>query len=97
MKSIILGLPDDIKSGSGGDQAVHNYLLHYNLVQGVKTMDNFERVATLHLIESSDLNINSNGHIVNPDGSISEIVHQWDRHPPLADAISEKYAASLPA
>lgn len=91
MKSIMLGLPKDIRSGSGGDQAVHNYLLHYNCLPYAKVLDNFERVATLHFVSGSDLGLSPEGHVVNPDGSISEIAHQWDRHPHLLNAINKKY------
>jgi hypothetical protein len=93
IQSIMLGLPEDIRSGSGGDQAVHNYLLHYNFLPYAKVLDNFERVATLHFVGGSDLGLSAEGHVVNPDGSISEIAHQWDRHPHLSNVINAKYAA----
>jgi hypothetical protein len=91
MQSVMLGLPEDIKAGEHGDQAVHNYCLYNGLFRKCIVLENFVRVATLHFVKATDLRINNDGLIINPDGLISEIAHQWDRHADLAAAIMKKY------
>lgn len=87
MEQLILGLPERPKSAAGGDQGVHNYILHSGLLGNVSIMDNFQRVATLHHVNGAELRTDQNGCVVNPDGGISEIAHQWDRHRHLEEAI----------
>jgi len=77
---------------SGADQGVHNYIVHHRLIGGIVVLDNFERVATLHYVDGASLGVDEKGRVVNPDGSISEIAHQWDRHPHLASAIAHMAA-----
>jgi hypothetical protein len=77
---------------SGADQGVHNYIVHHRLIGGIVARDNFERVATLHYVDGASLGVDEKGRVVNPDGSISEIAHQWDRHPHLAAAIAHAAA-----
>ena len=79
------------KQMTDGDQGVHNYLLHNGLLRQAKILENFERVATLHHVPGDQLHIDSAGHVVNPDGSISEIVHQYDRHPHLFSAVQKSF------
>src|SRR5579863_154643 len=90
MQSTILELPAAVKSGVGGDQAVHNFLLHEGSLPQVSILENFARVATLHLVEGATLRIDGKARVVNPDGTVSEIAHQWDRHAHLRKAILAK-------
>ena len=91
MQIILLTLLPRVQKTDGDDQGVHNYLLHSGLLPQAKVLENFERVATLHHVPGEQLHINAAGHVVNPDGSISEIVHQYDRHPHLFSAIQESF------
>jgi hypothetical protein len=84
-------LPQDALQ-SGVDQCLHNYIFHHRLIGGIVARDNFERVATLHHVDGAGLRADEKGRVVNPDGSISEIAHQWDRHPHLAAAIAHAAA-----
>jgi hypothetical protein len=88
MKIMLLSLPLNLATG---DQGVHNYLLHCGLLPEARALDNFERVATLYYVPSEELHIDMAGHVVNPGGSVSEIVHQYDIHPHLRDAILESF------
>jgi hypothetical protein len=88
MQMLILGLPDAAADGFGGDQAVHNYILHSGLLAEARTLDNFERVATLHYVAGAEVYSDKDGCVVNPNGGTSEIAHQWDRHPHLTATIS---------
>jgi hypothetical protein len=87
MQMLILGFSDDIKQKFGGDQGVHNYILHSGFLAEAKALDNFERVATLNYVSGAEVHPDNNGCVVNPNGTISEIAHQWDRHPHLTAAI----------
>jgi len=72
----------------GADQGLHNYIAHHGLIEAASFLDNYRRVATLHHVDGADLRPGEAGRVVNPDGSVSEIAHQWDRHPDLAAAIA---------
>jgi len=74
---------------SDGDQGVHNYILHSGLLPQARVLENFERVATLHHVPSEQLHVDAAGYVVNPDGSISEIVHKYDRHPHLFSVLQK--------
>ncbi|MEJ0050936.1 MAG: hypothetical protein WDN02_06990 [Methylovirgula sp.] len=94
MQSAIMGLPAHIKNGERGDQAVHNYILHSGLLPEASPIENFVRVATLHFVDRESVCADSDARVINPDGSISEIAHQWDRHPSLMKAINTKYGVN---
>jgi hypothetical protein len=91
MQIILLTLLSTVRM-TNGDQGVHNYVLHDGRIPHAKVLENFERVATLHYVPEDQLHIGAGGQVVNPDGSVSEIVHQYDRHPHLASAILKSYA-----
>lgn len=89
MQVLMLSLPDDVKK-RWADQAVHNYVVHSGLVTGATILENFRRVATLHYVSGAEVHPDEDSCVVNPDGQVSEIAHQWDRHPHLTAAIMEK-------
>ena len=89
MQIILLTLLPTVRMD--GDQGVHNYALHSGLLPQAKVLENFERVATLHHVPGEQLHVDVVGQVVNPDGSISEIVHQYDRHPHLFSAIQKSF------
>ena len=74
----------------GIDQAILNYIAHLGLVAGSEVRPNFREVATLGLTPRERLSI-ADGDIVNPDGSISAIVHQYDRFADLWQAVAARY------
>ena len=55
---------------------------------------NYGRVATLGLTPGERLRF-ADGHVVNPDGGISPIVHQHDRHPHLDAPVHARWGAGL--
>ena len=57
-------------------------------------MPNHSRVATLGMVPTSKLTLKE-GMIHNPDGSVSPIVHQYDRHPLLMTAMWSRWAADV--
>jgi glycosyltransferase involved in cell wall biosynthesis len=52
-------------------------------------MANFDRVATLHYVKGDSLDCDEKGRILNANGEISEIAHQWDRHQRLRKKIEQ--------
>ncbi len=69
----------------GADQAACNLAIHLALIEA-EVLPNYGRVATLGMSPASSLTF-QNGKVVNPNGTISAIVHQHDRHPHLAEAV----------
>ena len=94
MQMLMLALPTKRRIIRGGDQGIHNYLLHSGYLPKARVLGNFERVATLHHITSGELHPDKNALVVNPDGTVSEIAHQWDRHPHLAYGISTAFGST---
>lgn len=79
----------------GADQAACNIAIHMGLLQA-EVRDNYGRVATIGLTPGARLGLRD-GQVVNPDGSISAIVHQHDRHPHLAEAMHRRWGQGLEA
>ncbi|MFN3668785.1 MAG: hypothetical protein ACK4VY_05715 [Brevundimonas sp.] len=77
----------------GADQAACNLAAHLGLVEH-EVKANYGRVATLGLTSSDALTVRD-GLIVNPDGGVSALVHQYDRHPALMDMVHKHWGADL--
>jgi hypothetical protein len=64
----------------GTDQAVHNYILYKDLVKGVKFYKNCDGpVFTMSYSKEENLQFDNQGFLLNLDGSIINILHQYDR------------------
>lgn len=87
MKRLISGLLEKGLTCRDGDQGVHNYIAHSAMIGEAVFLDNYRRVATLHYVDGASLHTDECGRVVNPDGDVSELAHQWDRHPQLVAAI----------
>lgn len=74
----------------GTDQAACNIAVHLGLVDA-DIRENYGRVATIGTSDGDKLRVREDGVIVNHDGTVSAVVHQYDRHPHLADAMIEKW------
>ena len=83
----------EIGGAFGADQAACNIAVHLGLIGG-EVVPNYGRVATLGLTPSEHLSV-SGGRIVNPDGSVSPIVHQHDRHSALAAAMHARWGGEM--
>ena len=77
----------------GADQAAFNLAVHLGLIQA-EVRANHSRVATVGLSAGQGLSISPDG-LRNPDGSLSAIVHQYDRHPTLVDVVHERWGRGL--
>lgn len=78
---------------SGVDQAIHNVILARRLVEGSVAVENGGTVMTVPTAESTGLHLLDDGLIANPDGSISAVVHQYDRDAHIRSAIERRYSA----
>lgn len=81
----------EIGGAFGADQAACNIVLHLGLVEG-EVKANYGRIATVGLTPGEALSLDGMGRIVNPDGGVSPIVHQYDRHPALTAAMRDRWA-----
>jgi hypothetical protein len=77
----------------GPDQAAHNYLLHRGLLAPCLEMQNGSS-AILTLGFRSPFLLDDSGLVLNADGSVPTIVHQFDRHPDLERRIRARLNAS---
>ncbi|GAA0644271.1 hypothetical protein [Brevundimonas lenta] len=82
-----------IGGGFGIDQASLAAAVGYGLIPA-DIQDNYRRVATVGLsLEGVGV---VDGVIVNPDGGFSPVVHQYDRHENLVQAVRERWATATP-
>lgn len=64
------------------DQALHNILLYGGRLPAVRAVPNgFGRVLTLGKMTAVE--VDRDGRVLNADGSLPAVVHQWDRHAEL--------------
>ncbi len=85
------------RSGRGGafgaDQAALNVAVHFGLVE-CEMQRNYGRVATLGWHDNVGAQATEDGVILNPDGSMSPIVHQYDRRDDLANAVARRWSTT---
>jgi hypothetical protein len=68
---------------NGSDQGIHNYLLRTGRLDPVAVISNGHgRVLTLGAMREIDRD--ADGYVLNADGSRPAVLHQYDRHGPLA-------------
>lgn len=64
----------------GIDQGVHNYILHSGKIKNVKFYENYHGpVLTMHFSKDEKLRFDDRGYLLNEDGSVINILHQYDR------------------
>ena len=83
----------EIGGAFGADLAAFNLAIHQGLL-GATVRGNYGRVATLGLTPGDRLRFEG-GQVVNPDASVSPIVHQHDRHPHLDAPVHARWGAGL--
>jgi hypothetical protein len=69
---------------SGGDQGIHNYLrLEKKLSRLTVHPNRRAPVMTMGVMESGDYQVTNSGLVLNDDGSVPPVLHQYDRLPEL--------------
>lgn len=84
----------EIGGAFGADQAACNLAAHLGLME-MDVLPNYGRVATVGLTPSKGLSL-ADGRILNPDGTASPIVHQYDRHLDLLQAMHARWGVGYP-
>lgn len=74
------------------DQGVHNYLLYNNGLDPVEIYANGVG-PVLTLGGEKELRRDSQGRLLNTDGCVAPVVHQYDRHPNLARELLRRFEA----
>ncbi len=72
---------------AGLDQGAHNALLRGGKLPGALAVRNGERVFTVGSMFPEDLRVDAQDRVVTATGGVAAVVHQYDRHPHLVDAI----------
>lgn len=80
---------------SGVDQAVHNYILGKGLLNGAVAVPNGASVMTVASEPPTGVQLDAASRIVNDDGRISEVVHQYDRDPMVLAAVAARYGLTI--
>jgi hypothetical protein len=75
------------------DQAAHNLLLHEGRLNPIERLQNF-RGPILTLGNETSYRLNDRNELINEDGSVINIVHQYDRHPVLQRIADHRTARS---
>ena len=73
------------------DQGIHNYLLRQGRLDPVTIYENgFGPVLTMSL--GASVSQNTEGQMINQDRQVPAVVHQYDRHPGLAEHVWQRYS-----
>lgn len=79
-------------NGIGADQAALNVIAHWDLADAMVS-PNYQRIATIGYATPPTLS--ANGTLHNANGSVSPIVHQYDRHDFARAAIETRWSEGL--
>jgi hypothetical protein len=90
MLTEIVAMKDAYESA---DQAAHNLLLHEGKLDPVRKLRNFEG-PILTVGTEPRYQLDENHELVNRDGSVIAVVHQYDRHPDLVRIYERKAVPS---
>jgi hypothetical protein len=68
-----------------GDQGIHNYILYKKILPEIIIQENRRGpVMTLGAMKPEAVRLNAQGWVINDDGQIPAVLHQYDRHPEAA-------------
>ena len=77
------------------DQALHNYILWSGRFGAFRELDTLDGpIATVATLDEAELRVSGAGRLLNRDGSVPPIVHQYDRFPRLAATLQGALAAA---
>ena len=75
------------KTNQSIDQGTHNYILYKQPPPKVRRFENDGPVLTMGYIDPARLRFNEQGLLVNAAGRVFNTVHQYDRHPEVAQRL----------
>lgn len=80
IKSYVKIMSNKLGEGLPLDQGLHNYLIYSNKFHDSKIFKNFMGpVLTISNMKKEDLLFDQNGNLINKDGTVINIIHQYDR------------------
>ena len=80
---------------SGGDQGIHNYLrLEKKLPNLTVHANRHGPVLTMGVMQAGDYRLNNTGAVLNEDGSVPPVLHQYDRLPELKKSLQKRLLAA---
>ncbi len=80
---------------SGGDQGIHNFLLIQNKLKRVIVHPNrLGPVLTMGVMRTGDFQVNSEGLVLNENGSVPPVLHQYDRISELKQHLMSRLASA---
>ena len=80
------------------DQSIVNYLIYHEKILNNSLIifsDEYGPVITIGLNKRKNINLDLNNNILNYQGNIPSIVHQYDRHPDLRRMVKIKFCPEL--
>jgi hypothetical protein len=78
------------------DQGVHNFLLRTGRLEPVKIGENgYSPVLTMGM--NWRLKLDSTGRVLNRDGRVPAVIHQYDRNVEFAQSVRKRFATSSPS
>jgi len=86
---------DRLAGFDGVDQGVHNWLFWTGRLPGFSAVENFQGpILTLHGLPASFIQSNAIGQVIDRNGRVIPVLHQYDRHPELAARIKAHFSPS---
>jgi hypothetical protein len=84
---------------NGGDQGIHNYMIHGSLRDSVTLLRNGEsEVLTMgYMARNEPFPEDAQGRLIDAQGRPFPVLHQYDRHPQLAEILRTRLAPSAAA
>ncbi|WP_104490079.1 hypothetical protein [Acinetobacter indicus] len=77
---------------SNYDQGIHNKLLYSGNFKNINCCDPLKSIiSTVGLVPRNEIILNENNQVLDVDGSVSTIIHQYDRHRDIEKIFIEKY------
>lgn len=88
MTDDLLSLTHAIRGADGFDQGVHNYLLWTGRFPDAEICENGAGpVLTMQAVPPAELRTDANGRILDAEGRVAPVLHQYDRHPVHRDRL----------
>jgi hypothetical protein len=78
----------------GSDQAIHNVILYRERIKNIKVFENGHApVLTMGTMDKAKIQLNHEGFLLNENGSVANIIHQYDRHSEIQAKLMAKYTS----
>ena len=88
----MISIINTIEPIGGGDQGVHNYLIYTKQLKNMKLIKHATGpVLTIGSRLKKQIRFNKEGFVLNDNGAVVNIVHQYNRHPALFQNLLRKY------